>query len=120
VKVWKGSAAAAGSFVRPVVTVGNFDGIHLGHQAILRTVVSRARELGGQGVVYTFDPHPRKVLRPDSAPGLLTTLDQKIELLESHGVDALVVEPFTLDFARTDPETFIRECLHRRIRPLEV
>jgi riboflavin kinase / FMN adenylyltransferase len=120
VRVLKGSAAAAGSLVRPVVTVGNFDGIHLGHQAILRTVVSRARELSGEAVVYTFDPHPRKVLRPDSAPGLLTTLDQKVELLEGHGVDALIVEPFTLDFARTDAETFIRECLHRRLRPVEV
>jgi len=119
-KVWKGSAEAAGSLVRPVVTVGNFDGIHLGHQAILRTVVARARALSGAAVVYTFDPHPRKVLRPDSAPGLLTTLDQKVELLESHDIDALIVEPFTLDFARTDAETFIRECLHRRLRPVEV
>jgi riboflavin kinase/FMN adenylyltransferase len=115
----KGSAAA-GTLIRPVVTVGNFDGIHLGHQAILRTVVERAAVLAGEAVVYTFDPHPRKVLRPESAPGLLTTLDQKVELLERQGVDAVVVEPFTLDFARTDAETFIRECLHRRIRPVEV
>lgn len=119
-RVLKGSAAAAGSLVRPVVTVGNFDGIHLGHQAILRTVVERAAVVGGEAVVYTFDPHPRKVLRPESAPGLLTTLDQKMELLERRGVDAVVIEPFTLDFARTDAETFIRECLHRRIRPVEV
>ena len=94
-RVLKGSAAAVGALVRPVVTVGNFDGIHLGHQAILHTVVARARVVDGEAVVYTFDPHPRKVLRPDSAPGLLTTLDQKIELLESHGVEAVVVEPFT-------------------------
>src|SRR4030095_12791116 len=106
VRVWKGSAAAAGLLVRPVVTVGNFDGIHLGHQAILHTVATRARVVGGEAVVYTFDPHPRKVLRPDSAPGLLTTLDQKIELLEQHGVEALIVEPFTLDFATTDAEAF--------------
>ena len=119
-KVLEGSAAAEGALARPVVTVGNFDGIHLGHQAILRTVVARAADLGGEAVVYTFHPHPRKVLRPESAPGLLTTLDQKIELLASHGVDAVVVEPFTLAFARTEAEDFIRECLHRRIRPLEV
>ena len=74
---------------------------------------SSARALvGGEAVVYTFDPHPRKVLRPDSAPALLTTLEQKIELLERCGVDAVVVEPFTLEFARTDAETFVRECLH--------
>jgi len=119
-RVWKGSDEAAGAFTRPVVTVGNFDGIHLGHQAILKTVVGRAAVLEGEAVVYTFDPHPRKVLRPESAPGLLTTLDQKIELLEQQGVDAVIVEPFTLEFARTDPEVFIRECLHRRIRPVEV
>ena len=119
-KVLEGSAAAKGALVRPVVTVGNFDGIHLGHQAILRTVVERAKAVDGEAVVYTFHPHPRKVLREASAPGLLTTLDQKIELLESHGVDALIVEPFTLEFARTDAEVFIRECLHRRIAPVEV
>jgi riboflavin kinase/FMN adenylyltransferase len=119
-KVLEGSAAAEGALARPVVTVGNFDGIHLGHQAILRTVVEQAKVVGGEAAVYTFHPHPRKVLRPESAPGLLTTLDQKIELLASHGVDAVIVEPFTLDFARTDAETFIRECLYRRIRPVEV
>ncbi len=119
-KVLNGSAAAEGSLVRPIVTVGNFDGIHLGHQAILSTVVRRAGDLGGEAVVYTFEPHPRKVLRPESAPGLLTTLDQKIELLAGHGVDAVIVEPFTLEFARTDAESFIRECLRRRIRPVEV
>jgi riboflavin kinase/FMN adenylyltransferase len=119
-KVLEGSAAAEGALSRPVVTVGNFDGIHLGHQAILRTVVERAEAMRGDAVVYTFDPHPRKVLRPESAPGLLTTLDQKIELLAGHGVDAVIVEPFTRDFASTDPEAFIRECLHRRIGPVEV
>ncbi len=119
-KVLEGSAAAEGALVRPVVTVGNFDGIHLGHQAILRTVVEQAKAVDGEAVVYTFHPHPRKVLRAGSAPGLLTTLDQKIELLELHGVDAVIVEPFTLDFAKTEAEVFIRECLHRRIAPVEV
>ena len=119
-RVIAGSARVDGTLRRPVVTIGNFDGIHLGHQAILRTVVARARALVGEAVVYTFDPHPRKVLRPESAPGLLTTLDQKIELLASCGVDVVIVEPFTLEFARTDAEVFIRECLHRRIRPVEV
>lgn len=119
-RIVRGSAAVGGSLERPIVTIGNFDGIHLGHQAILRTVTRRAADLHGEAVVYTFDPHPRKVLRPDSAPGLLTTLDQKMELLERAGVDAVVVEPFTLEFAHTDAEVFIRECLHRRIRPVEV
>jgi riboflavin kinase/FMN adenylyltransferase len=103
-----------------VLTVGNFDGLHLGHRAILERVVRRARDLEGEAVVYTFDPHPRKVLQPEAPPGLLTTLEQKTELLEKFGVDVLIVEPFTLEFAGTPPESFIRDVLHERIRPLEV
>jgi riboflavin kinase/FMN adenylyltransferase len=119
-RVIAGAAALEQPLLRPVLTVGNFDGLHLGHQAILATVVRRARDLRGEAVVYTFDPHPRKVLRPESAPGLLVTLEQKLELLAAAGVDAAVVEPFTADFARTSAEQFVREQLHRRLRPLEV
>jgi riboflavin kinase/FMN adenylyltransferase len=97
----RGSAALEQPIRRTIVTIGNFDGIHLGHQAILKTVVGRAADLEGQAVVYTFDPHPRKVLRPEKAPPLLTTLEQKLELLEQAGVDAVVVEPFTPEFSRT-------------------
>jgi riboflavin kinase/FMN adenylyltransferase len=102
------------------VTVGNFDGLHLGHRKIMKTVVARAHDVKGEAVVFSFDPHPRKVLRPENAPGLLTTLEQKIELLEDLGVDAAIIEPFTLEFARTPAEVFIREYLHRRLRPVEV
>ena len=103
-----------------MLTVGNFDGLHLGHREILSTVVSRARAWNGQSVVYTFDPHPRKVLQPQRAPRLLTTLEQKLELLEAAEVDVVIVEPFDLAFARTPAETFVREFIHQRIRPLEV
>ena len=105
---------------RPIVTIGNFDGVHLGHRAILKTVVERAQDLRGEAVVYTFEPHPRKVLHPETAPRLLTTLDQKIELMEQAGVDAVIVEPFTLEFARTEAEDFIRRRLHAALRPVEV
>lgn len=105
---------------RPIVTIGNFDGVHRGHRAILETVVGRAMDLGGLAVVYTFEPHPRKVLRPESAPGLLTTLEQKVELLEAAGVDAVIVEPFTREFARTEAREFIEQCLYERVRPVEV
>ena len=117
---YAGSAAIEEPLVRPVVTIGNFDGVHLGHRAILDTVVERARAHGGQPVVYTFDPHPRKVLQPDRAPKLLTTLDQKLELLSAAGVEVVIVEPFTLEFAQTPAETFIRRNLHETIRPVEV
>jgi riboflavin kinase/FMN adenylyltransferase len=120
-RVIAGSARFADAGLRrPVVTIGNFDGIHLGHQAILATVVARAKALSAAAVVYTFEPHPRKVLRPDSAPALLTTLDQKLELIEAAGVEAVVVEPFTAEFAKTAPDVFVRECLHARLAPKEV
>jgi riboflavin kinase/FMN adenylyltransferase len=103
-----------------VLTIGNFDGLHVGHQAIMETVVERARALRGEAAVYTFEPHPRKVLQPSRAPGLLTTLEQKLELLEAARVDVTVVEPFTADFANTPPERFVRHHVHERMCPLEV
>lgn len=103
-----------------MLTVGNFDGLHRGHRSIMETITSRALALGGESVVYTFEPHPRKVLHPDRAPRLLTTLEQKLELLEALGVDLAVVEPFTSAFARMAPDRFVRECLHEPLRPLEV
>jgi riboflavin kinase/FMN adenylyltransferase len=115
-----GSASIEAPLRRPIVTIGNFDGIHLGHRAILDTVVRRASDLDGEAVVYTFDPHPRKILRPEGGPSLLTTHDQKLELLEAAGVDVVIVEPFTREFSRTDPNDFIRTCLYERIRPVEV
>jgi riboflavin kinase/FMN adenylyltransferase len=115
-----GSASIGASLVRPILTIGNFDGVHLGHRAILDTVIGRARALGGDAVVYTFEPHPRKVINPQAAPRLLTTLEQKLDLLAAAGVDAVIVEPFDLAFARTAPDVFIREFVHARVRPLEV
>jgi riboflavin kinase/FMN adenylyltransferase len=103
-----------------VLTIGNFDGLHIGHRRILRTVTDRARSLDGEAVVYTFDPHPRKVIGGARAPALLTTTEQKIELLAAAGIDLVVLEPFTLAFARTPPDTFVRENVHARIGPLEV
>ncbi len=119
-RVVEGSAALGGPLPGSVLTAGNFDGLHVGHRAIMDTVTSRARALGGPAVVYTFEPHPRKVLQPDRAPRLLTTLEQKLELLEARGVDVVIVEPFTLEFAQVPPERFVREILHERIGPSEV
>ena len=96
---YAGSGAAAGRLIKPVVTVGNFDGLHIGHRAIIDTVVARARELGGPAVAYTFEPHPIRVLRPDQAPQMLTTIEQRLELFEQAGLDAVIVEKFDLEFA---------------------
>jgi riboflavin kinase/FMN adenylyltransferase len=105
---------------RPVLTIGNFDGVHLGHRAILATVVERARSLKGEAVLFTFEPHPRKIVHPDRSPNLLATLEQKMEFLEAAGIDVLIVEPFDLEFARTSAEVFVNEYIHRRIAPTEV
>ena len=119
-RVVPGSAALGRPPRRAVLTIGNFDGIHIGHRAILRTVTDRARALDGEAVVYTFDPHPRKVLQGDRAPGLLATTEQKLELLAAAQIDLVVLEPFTAEFARTSPEAFVRECVHARVSPREV
>ena len=119
-RVVRGSAELGVPLPRCVLTAGNFDGVHLGHQRIMQTVTSRAHALGGAALVYTFDPHPRRVLTPERSLKLLTTLEQKLELLETLGVDAVVVEPFDLAFAQQGAERFVREVLHARLRPVEV
>jgi riboflavin kinase/FMN adenylyltransferase len=109
-----------GPIFRPVVTIGNFDGLHVGHRAIIETVVERARQIGGEAVAYTFYPHPRQVLTPDRAPKLLLTIEQRVELIREAGIDTVIVETFTREFAKTTAEEFIRNILHQRIRPVEV
>jgi riboflavin kinase / FMN adenylyltransferase len=95
----------------PAVTIGNFDGVHRGHQALVSAVVARARETGGVSVVLTFDPHPARVLGRGGAPAALTTLDQKEELLALLGVDRLAVLPFDAALAALSPGAFAREVL---------
>jgi riboflavin kinase/FMN adenylyltransferase len=119
-EIFRGIADLGRGFRSPVLTIGNFDGVHLGHRAILDLVISRARALGGESVLYTFEPHPRRVLQPGSNLRLLETFEQKAETLAALGLDALIAEPFDLDFARVTPERFIEYHVHERIRPLEV
>jgi riboflavin kinase/FMN adenylyltransferase len=94
-----------------VATVGFFDGVHLGHQEVLRSVVARARERGIRSVAITFDRHPREVLSPGSEPRLLTTTDRKAELISSLGIDDLVVLAFDRDFSMIPAEDFVRHVL---------
>jgi riboflavin kinase/FMN adenylyltransferase len=83
-------------------------------------VIERAQAMGGESVLYTFEPHPRKVLQPDRPPRLLATFEQKLELLEAVGIDVVIAEPFDLEFAKTEPEIFVNEYVHRKIQPKEV
>jgi riboflavin kinase/FMN adenylyltransferase len=96
---------------RAVVTIGAYDGVHLGHRAVIRQVRDRAAELGALSVVVTFDRHPASVVRPDAAPRLLTTPEQKIELLSQTGVDAVVVVPFSTEQAKETPVDFVMRVL---------
>ena len=108
------------AFSRTVATIGNFDGVHLGHRAILDRVCQRARELGGQAVAITFNPHPVKVLRPEVNLPLLTTEDQKLKLLTEAGLDAVVVLPFTQEFAALPAREFVKRYFCDRLRAREV
>nr|WP_321464870.1 bifunctional riboflavin kinase/FAD synthetase [uncultured Desulfobulbus sp.] len=101
-------------FVRAHVTIGNFDGVHLGHQKLFEHVVTRARQDQGVSVAVTFDPHPLKVLSPKGIR-LISTTQQKIELIERAGIDVLVIIPFSRDVAVTTAEEFVDQVLLGRI-----
>lgn len=95
----------------PIVALGNFDGLHRGHQRILERVKRSAVEHGGTPVALTFEPHPPQVLRPDKAPKLLMTLDQKLEAFERAGIQCVAIVRFTPDLARWEPELFVDTVL---------
>lgn len=92
------------------VTIGNFDGVHRGHQLLFNNVVQKARKIGGKSVAITFDPHPLQILRPGGIK-LISTIDQKIELVEMAGIDLLVIVPFSKEFASTTADSFVKEIL---------
>jgi riboflavin kinase / FMN adenylyltransferase len=99
-----------------VVTIGNFDGIHLAHQAILKKVREEARRRGCRAVVITFEPHPQSVLQPDRRPFfLITTLEEKLRLIEQLGIDAVIVIEFTLEFSKMKAEEFVQAILWDRL-----
>jgi riboflavin kinase/FMN adenylyltransferase len=103
-----------------VLTLGVFDGLHLGHQLIMRTVVERARAVGAVPTVITFDPHPRAVLHPESAPPLLQTFDQKIEALGVLGIEQTIVIRFTKEFSMIRAADFLRDVVTDRLHAKEV
>jgi len=103
-----------------VVSIGNFDGLHLGHRRILETVARRAGTLGLQSVAMTFSPHPIRFLAPDRAPRMISTLDQKIALIESTGIDVLFIANFDRPFSRLSPEEFIQHYLIEGLRTRSV
>jgi len=103
-----------------VVTLGNFDGLHMGHQELVKAVIARARERNGTSVAFTFHPHPLKVLAPESCPPLISTYEEKVALFEELGVDLLVILPFTQEFACMAAEEFARTILRDALDAREV
>jgi riboflavin kinase/FMN adenylyltransferase len=108
---WNRLADVPAGFGPSVVTIGNFDGVHRGHHAVLGLVVDQARERGLRAAAITFDPHPLAVLYPDRAPEPLSTTDHKLELLAETGLDAVLVMPFTHELALWSPRRFVQEVI---------
>src|SRR5467141_3062319 len=108
--------ARFGAGTRTVLSVGNFDGLHLGHQKILRMVLARARATACTAAAVTFDPHPMKLLRPDNAPRLIETLSQRFAGFERMGLDAAVVLRFDHALSLLSPEDFLQRILIERLR----
>jgi len=102
------------------VSVGNFDGVHRAHRSVIDEIVSRAKAASARSVVVTFDPHPTRILRPDHALKLLTPLPEKLRLLDTTGVDAVLLLPFSRDLSLMTPHQFAHEILKKRLHAREV
>jgi len=107
-------------FRHAVVTAGTFDGVHKGHWAILNEVVDKARSTGGESVLITFEPHPRKLLFPDQSLGLITPLAKKLELITMRGIDNIVVVPFTRGFADLSANEYVADFLAKTFQPRHI
>lgn len=102
-------------FLNAVVTIGNFDGVHIGHQALFAQVIQEADAIGGTSMAITFEPHPARFLKKENFPPLITLYEQKVELISRTGLDYLVCIPFTKDFADVQPKEFVEEILIKRM-----
>jgi riboflavin kinase / FMN adenylyltransferase len=108
------------NFGPSVATIGNFDGVHRGHRWVIGEVVARARSLGIKSVAITFDPHPARVIRPESSQPLITPLPEKLQLLASTGIDTVLVLPFTKEFSKMSARTFATEVLQQALHVTEL
>lgn len=110
-KILRGTKNIVKPILNPVVAIGNFDGVHMGHQIIFRRASEIARERAGTSIAFTFEPHPLRIIAPERAPPLLTTFRQKIELIEGCGIDMVICADFTQRFADQRPRSFARDIL---------
>ncbi len=112
--IWKAKDFSR-SFKNPVLTIGNFDGVHVGHQRIFKRVREKAKEIGGDSIAYTFEPHPVQILKPEREPFLLLPVAERLRLIGELGIDVAICAPFTLEFASLTAEEFVRDILHNQI-----
>ncbi len=108
------------NFKNSVITIGSFDGIHLGHRRLMEMTKDSALELNSASVVLTFYPHPLKVIHPETKINLITTFEKKIELIEETGVDYLIYITFTPEFANMEPEDFVKNIIVKKLNPLKI
>jgi riboflavin kinase/FMN adenylyltransferase len=119
-KIFHKLAELPADFGPTVVSVGNFDGVHRAHAHVLKQIVARARQQNAKSVAVTFEPHPARILRPDSGLKLLTPSGEKLRLLEATGVDAVLLLPFGRDLSLMPPQQFAQEILQKSLRAVEV
>lgn len=120
-QIFHNPAELPADYPATVLSVGNYDGLHLGHRFLLARVVERARALHAHAVAVTFEPHPSHLLRPGAGPRLITpSLAERLDLLATTGIDATVVLPFTAEFSQQSAEAFARNVLLRQLRAIEV
>jgi len=119
-RIFRSLEEVPADFGPTIVSVGNFDGIHFGHQRVLQEIVQRAQQSNSKAMAVTFEPHPFRILRPDVTPRLITPLPKKEALLAQTGIDALLEIPFTRDFSMTTPEDFARNILAGKLHAKEV
>jgi len=114
------SRISKGAFKKSVVTIGNFDGVHLGHQALLRNVVNSAKRMSAQSIVYTFHPHPLKILNPAACPSMLTSFEDRITLIGEQNVDVLIWAEFDRTYADQRADDFATEILASALGAREI
>jgi riboflavin kinase/FMN adenylyltransferase len=119
-KIIRGHNLLSNTQKNTVVTIGNFDGVHLGHQRIIEIARKHAQDRGGEAIAYTFRPHPQVALRPDTNIQLLSTYDEKLEQLEALGLDMVIEEPFSRNFSTIEPDRFFSDIILRKLNASEI
>jgi riboflavin kinase/FMN adenylyltransferase len=119
-KIYRGINEISEPLKQPVLTIGNFDGVHIGHAEVIEKVVNRAKEIGGTSVVIVFDPHPRTFFSPENPQKLISTMEQRIDIFQELGVDVVIVQPFNQEFASLDANLFIEEYLAGKLNLEEI